>query len=229
MPQEIRALVVLAILSASGLASAERLFRLDEGGQTFVYRARPGDHPTGVADMFGLAAHDVPAFLAANGISDATRVPPGFEYKIPNRAVRDLGTRATRLEGKLQRSARDLAGEKKRNRDLLRAADETRDNIAAAESRAQHLARVATLWPWAKAALVLLVLAGGGAIVLAQAAVKRQLQAERYARTLARELDEKRQALMSDRQESTRRIVDLEQRLRALEAQLGPRVVISGR
>jgi hypothetical protein len=229
MPQLIRALAVLAVLSVSGPASAERLFRLDEGGQTFVYRARPGDHPTGVAEMFGLAEHDVPAFLAANGITDATRVPPGFEYKIPNRAVRDLETRASRLEGKLHRVARDLANEKKRNRDLTRAADETRANFAAAETRSQQLARIATLWPWAKAAMVLLLLGVGGAIVLAQLAVKRQLQAERYARTLARELEEKRQGAMSERQESARRIVDLEQRLRRLEAQLGPRVVISGR
>lgn len=230
MPQLIRALAVLAVaLSASPPASAERLFRFDEGGQTFVYRARPGDHPTGVAEMFGLAERDVPAFLAANGITDATRVPPGFEYKIPNRAVRDLETRASRLDGKLHRIARDLATERKRNRDLVRTAAQTRDDAAAAESRAQHLARIATLWPWAKAALVLLVLGVGGAVVLAQMAVKRQLQAERYARTLARDLEEKRQGAMSDRQESARRIVDLEQRLRALEAQLGPRVVISGR
>ena len=229
MPQLIRVFAVLAVLSVSGLASAERLFRFDEGGQTFVYRARPGDHPTGVAEMFGLGEHDVPAFLAANGITDPTRVPSGFEYKIPNRAVRDLQKRTTRLEGKLHRVARDLTNEKKRNRDLVRTADETRDNAVAAETRSEHLAHIATLWPWAKAALALLVLGVGGAIVLAQSAVKRQQQAERYARTLARELEEKRQGTMSERQESARRIVDLEQRLRTLEAQLGPRVVISGR
>jgi hypothetical protein len=229
MPQLVRALIVLAIVSASDLAWAERLFRLDEGGQTFVYRARPGDHPTAVAEMFGLGEHDVAAFLAANGISDATRVPPGFEYKISNRAVQDLGRRATRLETKLKRVARDLAREKDRNRELLRAADATRDSVAAAETRAQDLARIGTLWPWAKAALVLLLLALAGAFVLARNAIKRQSQAERFARNLARELDEKRQFAMSERQESARRIVDLEQRLRTLEAQLGPRVVISGR
>lgn len=229
MPQWIRALLVLAALSASAPVSAERIFRLDEGGQTFVYRARPGDHPTGVAEMFGLAEHQIPAFLAANGITDATRVPPGFEYKIPNRAVRDLATRATRLEGKLHRIARDLSGERARNRELVRTAEQTRGDVAAAEDRSQHLARIASLWPWAKALIVLLCLGVVGAIVLAQTAVKRQLQAERFARTLARELEEKRQSAMTERQESARRIVDLEQRLRALEAQLGPRVVISGR
>jgi hypothetical protein len=229
MPQLVRALIVLAILSASDAAWAERLFRLDEGGQTFVYKARPGDHPTGVAAMFGLAEDDVAAFLAANGISDATRVPPGFEYKVPNRAVQDLGRRVTRLEAKLKRTARDLAREKQRNSELLGAAEATRDSVAAAESRAQDLARVGTLWPWAKAALILLVLSTAGAFVLMQNAIKRQTQAERFARNLARELDEKRQSAMSERQESARRIVDLEQRLRALEAQLGPRVVISGR
>ena len=229
MPQLVRALVVLAIISASDSASAERLFRLDEGGQTFVYRARPGDHPSAVAEMFGLAGHDVPAFLAANGIRDASRVPPGFEYKIPNRAVQDLGRRATRLETKLKRVARDLAREKERNRELLRAADATRDTVAAAESRAQDLARIGTLWPWAKAALALLILALAGAFVLAQNAVKRQMQSERFARNLSRELDKKNQAAMSDRQESARRIVDLEQRVRSLEAQLGPRVIVGGR
>jgi hypothetical protein len=229
MSQLVRALVVLAIVSASDAAWAERLFRLDEGGQTFVYRARPGDHPGAVAEMFGLTKHDMAAFLAANGISDATRVPPGFEYKVPNRAVQDLGRRATRLETKLKRVARDLAREKERNRELVRTADATRDSVAAAETRAQDLARIGTLWPWAKAAMVLLVLALAGAFVLTQNALKRQTQAERFARNLARELDEKRQAAMTERQESARRIVDLEQRLRTLEAQLGPRVVISGR
>jgi uncharacterized protein YceH (UPF0502 family) len=68
-----------------------------------------------------------------------------------------------------------------------------------------------------------------GAVWIATMAMRRRGRAERYAATLARELDEKRQSALSERQESARRILDLEARIRALEAQLGPRVVISGR
>jgi uncharacterized protein HemX len=92
-----------------------------------------------------------------------------------------------------------------------------------------RLARLEAWWPWVQAGLLVLVLAAGAAVYTAIAAVRRQAQSERYARTLARDVEEKRKAGLSERQESARRILDLESRLRAAEAQLRRRVVISGR
>src|SRR3989442_883713 len=50
-----------------------------------------------------------------------------------------------------------------------------------------------------------------------------------YGRSLCTELAEKRRASLGERQESSRRILDLEQRIRTLEAQLSPRVIVGGR
>ncbi|HJQ84419.1 MAG TPA: hypothetical protein VKA21_10110, partial [Candidatus Binatia bacterium] len=104
-----RALVAAAVLFAGVLAAnAEPLFGVTDDGRTFLYRARPGDHPALVAEMFGIPARDLPEFLAANGISDATRVGAGFTYRIPNAPARALATRTATLEqenASLQRAA----------------------------------------------------------------------------------------------------------------------------
>ena len=85
--KQVRFLAAVFFLTV-GSAAAEPLFTLSEDGKTFLYRARPGDHPGVVAEMFGIPARDLPAFLAANGISDSTKVAAGFEYRIPNAAAR---------------------------------------------------------------------------------------------------------------------------------------------
>jgi hypothetical protein len=89
-----------------------------------------------------------------------------------------------------------------------------------------HIGR---LWPFLQVTVVLLALAAIGAGAMARAAMLRKGAAERYARGLAHELEEKRRTALAERQESARRIVELETRVRTLEAQLGPRVVVSGR
>jgi len=53
--------------------------------------------------------------------------------------------------------------------------------------------------------------------------MNRQRTADRYAKTLATELEERRKASMAERQESGRHVLDLEQRIRTLEQQLAPR------
>jgi hypothetical protein len=222
-------LAALALGAAALPAAAERLFSLSEDGETFLYRARPGDHPIGVADMFGIPEHEVGAFLAANKISDPTRVGTGFEYRIPNVAARDLSRRVTALEGDNARLVRDLSGATTRVDALAREAREARTASESAEARAAKLARLEATWPWARVLIVLLVLAAGGGAAVAGAAMRRQRQAERYARTLAAELDDKRRSALAERQESGKRILDLETRVRSLEAQLGPRVLIGGR
>lgn len=219
----------VALLLGAVPAAAERLFTLSEDGRTFQYRARPGDHPTAVATMFGLGEDEVPAFLAANGITDPTRVGAGFVYNVPNQAVDALATRAATLESENARLARDAREVTTRIRALEREAREAHAGAAAAETQASRAGRIQALWPAAQAAVIGLFLAAAGAIAVATAAFRRQRRAHRYARALAVELEDKRRAALAERQESARRILDLEARVRTLEAQLGPRVLISGR
>src|SRR5262249_8850168 len=101
-------------------AAAEPLFTLTDDGGTFLYKARPGDLPSGVAEMFGLPQRDLPAFLSANGISDPTRVGPGFVYRIPNAAARALTERLGSLQSENARVARQLVETQAQARELTR-------------------------------------------------------------------------------------------------------------
>jgi hypothetical protein len=226
VPQMIVALAMLLAGAANPASAAEPLFTLAEDGRTFVYRARPGDNPAAIADMFGIPAGDVPAFLAANGIADATRIATGFTFRIPNTAARELAERASALQQDNARLRRTATEEKERAQGLVRAADDARAAVTEAEAR---LGKLEQLWPWAKGAILMLVLVGAAAGYTTAAAVRRQAQADRYARSLARELEEKRRLALAERQESARRILELETRLRGLENQIRPRVVVSGR
>ena len=49
------------------------------------------------------------------------------------------------------------------------------------------------------------------------------------SQVLAHELEEKRRTGLAERQESARHILDLEGRLRALEAKVKPRLLVGGR
>jgi len=106
---------------------------------------------------------------------------------------------------------------------------QAREVAVAAESRAARLANAERWWLGAQVLIVLLVLGLGTAVTIGVAALRRQRQAERFARTLAQELEEKRRLSLAERQESGRRILELETKLRDLETKLGPRVVVSGR
>jgi len=224
-------LLFLLVLGASAapVATAAPLFTLDEDGKTFLYRARPGETPSAVAEMFGVSQHDVPAFLAANGISDPTHVGAGFLYRVPNVAVRALSERLGALEAQNARLTRDAAASGSKMDKLAHDAQEATAAASAADARAARASRLQTLWPALQAALVFLVLGIAAALGLASAALSRQRRAERYARALAAELEEKRKAALLDRQESARRILELEAKTRSLEAQLGPRLLVGGR
>ena len=216
-------IVALALVAAATVTRAEPLFELEEGGQTFLYRARPGDHPGRVAEMFGIPAEGVPALLKSNGITDATTVGSGFVYRVPNAAARELATQLEGLRSERDRLAKDAAAANERASTAARDASDARDTAADATAHAARSQRLETLWPWMMLALVLLVVLAAGAVTVARGAVSRQRQAERYAKTLATELEERRKASMAERQESARRTLDLEQRIRTLETQLAPR------
>ena len=229
-------LVAATLVAAATLVPVARatpadapLFTTEDGGRTFVYRSRPGDHPSAVAGMFGIPPNDLPAFLAANGISDPTRVASGFVYHIPNAAARELSDRVAALERDNGRLAKALAESAEQRDALTKQVRQAREAADAAESRAARLANAERWLLGAQVLLVLLVLGLGTAAAIAVASVRRQRQAERFARTLAQELEEKRRIGLAERQESGRRVLELETKLKELEAKLGPRVVVSGR
>ena len=217
------------VLVARATPAEAPLFTSDDGGRTFVYRSRPGDHPSAVAAMFGVPPNDLPAFLAANGINDPTRVASGFVYRIPNAAARELSDRVAALERDNGRLAKALAESAEQRDALTKQVRQAREAADAAVSRAARLANAERWLLGAQVLLVLLVLGLGTAAAIAVASVRRQRQAERFARTLAQELEEKRRIGLAERQESGRRVLELETKLRELEAKLGPRVVVSGR
>jgi len=219
-----------SVLFLAGARAAEApLFTTEDGGQTFVYHSRPGDRPSGVAAMFGISPNDLPGFLAANGISDPTRVSSNFVYRVPNGAARELSDRVTALERDNARLTRALGEAAERGDTLTKEAHRASETAAAAEARAAQLANAERWWLTAQILIVLLVLALAGTGAVTVAALRRQRQAERFARTLAHEAEEKRRTTLAERQESGRRILELEGKVKELESKLGPRVVVGGR
>jgi hypothetical protein len=177
------------------------LFTLSDDGATFLYRARPGELPSHVAAMFGVPSRDLGAFLAANGISDATRVSPGFTYRIPNPVAAEASAtraRSAELERRMRETEARAEGAARQLREMETRAEQ-------AEERAARAARFERLWPLSLGAMVLLGVA------------------------LASEAEDKRKATLAERQESARRILSLETRVRDLELKLGPRALGGGR
>jgi len=221
MPRTHPTIIVLAlVVAAASVARAEPLFELDDGGKTFVYRARPGDHPGRIAEMFNVPVDDVPALLRSNGIKDPTQIGAGFAYRIPNQAARELADQLDTLRAERDRLAKDTAAATARADEATRAASADREAAAAATARADRSQRLESLWPYMQAALVLFGIIALAAIAIVRIAMRRQHQAERYAKTLASELEDRRKASLAERQESGRQVLDLEQRIRTLETQL---------
>src|SRR5215470_8330960 len=193
-------------LGAVVRAAAAPLFTLSEDGRSFLYHSRPGENPGTVAEMFGIPAKDIGAFLAANGIHDPTRVGSDFVYRIPN-PVATAAEAAVADNARLTREATEAA---KRVAALERETAETRAAQAAAEARASRLDSFEWWWPIAKAAVVLLALAAAGACALAVAALRRQQRAHQFVRNLTRELEERKRVALAERQEGARRVIELE-------------------
>jgi len=216
-------IVALALVAVAATARAQALFELEDGGQTFVYRARPGDHPGRVAEMFGIPADRVPDLLKANGIKDATQIGSGFAYRIPNYAARELAEQLDALRSERDRAVTGAKAATARADTIASEARADKDAAAAATARADRSARLESLWPFMKGALILFGLIAAAAVFIVRTSVSRKRQAERYAKTLATELEDRRKASMAERQESGRRVLDLEQHIRTLEQQLAPR------
>ncbi len=103
----------------------------------------------------------------------------------------------------------------------LESAERTEDLRA---SDRQRLAQLEGRWRLAVWAILGLSVALAIAGALAAIARRREHGALHYARTMAHELEGKRRSSLAERQESARRIVELEDRVRQLEGKPGDRV-----
>jgi hypothetical protein len=213
-------LVCLGLSLAAALtAGAEPGVELADTGRTIVYRARPGDTPTGIARALGVPEAQIDAFLRAKGVTGASRVPVGFEYRVPNPLV-------ARAEGAEQRIV-----ELERQAAAADAHAVTVEERLAAVQRSEELRleqrlRLAQLegrWRLALWAIVWLSVALAVAGAVAAIARRRERGAARFVRTMAQELEDKRRSGLAERQRNARRIVELEDRLGQLEGQLGDR------
>src|SRR6185369_389008 len=164
----------------------EPTLTLSDDGSAFLYKARPGDQPGTVAAMFGIAPRDMPAFFAANGINDPTRVGVGHVYRIPN----PLAARAAAAEAHAQALTGDVASLKTRTEQLAQELDRARAAADDAERRVAGLARFERLWPLVSIVGMVLVVLSLALGWLAFGAVRKTDATERRARSLADDLEE---------------------------------------
>ena len=212
--QIVRLLLCLGVSSAVAAAAAPP-FELADGGKTFIYHAQPGESPSLVAKSFGVPDERIGTFLMANGIKDPTRVPLGFEYRVPN----PLAPQISALSNQVADLQRTVAARTERTTELEHSVAQltTQATIAAdKESRLQTLER---RWPIALTALVVALLGIAGALWTARLALGRLDLVERRASALAHELEDRRRAVLAERQEAGHRILELENRVRQLECQ----------
>jgi hypothetical protein len=219
------AVIAVAFTAAPRPARGEPLIELTDGGRTFVYTARPGDSPGAVAAAFGLPPDALPGFLAANGIKDDTAVPRGFRYRIPNPVVAQTDALLAK-QAELTHTADDARG---RVAELERTIARLRENIDFTATQRRRLESLELRWSVATWLVTILLVGVLVAIGFAVAAMRKERQAERWARALANEADEKRRTGLAERQQSARRVVELEARVRELEQQVVARVRAIGR
>ena len=220
--RKIPSLLLLLIAGTVAPAAGAPPFELTDGGQTFVYRAQPGESPSAVAKSFGVPDDRVGAFLMANGIRDATRVPLGFEYRVPNPLAPRIGALTSQVD-ELQRTVADRSA---RTTELERQLKQLQSQAALAAEKEARLETLERRWPIALTALIVALLGLGGALWTARLAVGRLDVVEKRASALAHELEDRRRTVLAERQEAGHRILELENRVRQLECQ--PRLV-SGR
>jgi hypothetical protein len=213
------AVLLLSLGSMVARAAVEPGIALRDDGRFIIYRARPGDTATAIAKAMGVAREELDAMLAAQGIRDPDRVPVGFEYRIENPLVTRVDAaerRAAQLREQLVASEHRAAEAEPRPAPAHQA-EPVRADL-------QRLAQLEGRWRLAFWAIVGLSLALACAGALAAVAHRRMRGAMHFARSMANELDEKRRNALAERQQSARRIVDLEDRVRQLEAHAAERV-----
>lgn len=211
------ATLLLAIAIGTATA-AEPPVQLSDDGAVILYRAQPGDLPGAVAERFGIAATELPAFLAANGITDPTRVSAGHVYRIAN----PLATRAADAETRATALGADLEAARSEAHALAAQVTTLTARADAFEKRSAQLERLARVWPWLQLLGIVLLLALAATGYVAYQAAGRTRSAESYARALTDQLDERRRAALAERQAAARRILSLEEHVQSLEHELAP-------
>src|SRR5262245_30582097 len=204
--------IIVAMLSVSWLAAqaaAAPGVELTDGGRTIVYRVQAGDSVAGVAQALGVPVAQVQSQLPAQGVRDGG-LPAGLELRVPN----PLAARADAAESRASDLARRLAA--------VDAPGEHPSRLREQPSTDQRLAQLAGRWRLAFWAIVALSLGLAVAGALAAIARRRERGATRYARSMAQELEDKRRSSLEERQQSARRIMELEDRIRQHEAQRRP-------
>src|SRR5262249_24992589 len=79
----VAAIVLVGVLGAAA-GAGEPGVEVTDGGRTIIYRARPGDPPSRVAEALGVPAADIDTLLTTKGVTDGSHVPVGFEYRVSN-------------------------------------------------------------------------------------------------------------------------------------------------
>lgn len=217
--RKIPSLLLLLIAATVAPAVGAPPFELTDGGQAFVYRAQPGESPSAVAKSFGVPDDRVGAFLTANGIRDATRVPLGFEYRVPN----PLAPRIAALASQVDELQRTVADRTARAAELERQVKQLEAQAGVTAAKEARLATLERRWPIVLTALIVALLGLAGALWTARLAVARLELVEKRASALAHELEDRRRTVLAERQEAGHRILELENRVRQLECQ--PRLV----
>src|SRR5262249_36239128 len=96
--------MVLVFSTFAGVTNAADIALTDEGG-TIVYTSRKWETPASVAEKFGVAPEDVPAFLEANGITRTTNLKDPIKSRVSNPLVR----REQRAEERATTAEHELA------------------------------------------------------------------------------------------------------------------------
>jgi hypothetical protein len=209
---------LLLVISVGTATAAEPPVQLSDDGAVILYRAQPGDLPGTIAGRFGIGAADLPAFLAANGITDPTRVSAGHVYRIAN----PLAARAAAAETRASALASDAEAARTDAQNLAAQVTTLTARADTLEERSAHLERLARLWPWMQLLGTVLLLALAATGYVAYQAASRTRDAETYASALTDQLDERRRGALAERQASARRILSLEEHVQSLERELAP-------
>jgi hypothetical protein len=106
------------------------------------------------------------AFLMANGIRDATRVPLGFEYRVPN----PLAPRLSALAGQVDELQRSVAARTARTTELEHEVQQLQSHAALAAEKEVRLQTLEHRWPIALTALIVALLGLAGALWTARLA-----------------------------------------------------------
>jgi len=203
---------LLALLLATGALAAPPVELTDEG-RTILYRLQAGDTPADLARAFGLDAQQLATVLEAHGATDWRQARAGAVWRIPNPLATSLEALGARLRDAEQRAQ---AAEDR----VTALAAELATAQAAVTMDAAERARLAQLegrWRSLLAAAGGLALACVVALGFLVEAQRRAGRAVRWARGLAAELDERRRAVLAERQQAARRLVELEERVRRYE------------